>query len=90
MTQSHLLLYVGLAAIAGVTLVQVFRHPGLVFWKLAKSAAIGCLFVFAVNWIGQYFHYHLPFNAFTALTAGFLGLPGVGMLVALNVWLYHT
>lgn len=89
MTQGHMLLYLALAVVAGIALVQIFRHPGLVFWKLAKSAAIGCLFVLGVNFIGHYFQYHLPLNAFTALTAGFLGLPGVGMLVALNLWLYH-
>ena len=89
MTQGHILLYALLAVVAGIALIRVFRHPGLIFWKLAKSAAIGCLFVFAVNWVGQYFHYHLPFNAFTALTAGFLGIPGVGMLIALHLWLFQ-
>lgn len=89
MTQGHLLLYILIGIVALIVLAQVFRHPGQVFWKLAKTAALGCLFVLAVNWVGGYFHYHLPFNAITALTAGFLGIPGVGMLIGLQLWLYH-
>lgn len=89
MTQGHILLYAGAAIVAIIVVAQVLRHPGQVFWKLAKSAALGCLFVLGVNFVGQYFHYHLPFNAITALTAGFLGLPGVGMLIALQLWLFH-
>ncbi|MCL6454522.1 MAG: pro-sigmaK processing inhibitor BofA family protein [Alicyclobacillus sp.] len=89
MTQTHLLLYGALGIAAILVVAKVLQHPGQVFWKLAKSVALGCLFVLAVNWVGQYFHYHLPFNAFTALTSGFLGLPGVGMLILLQLWLYH-
>ncbi|MCL6594563.1 MAG: pro-sigmaK processing inhibitor BofA family protein, partial [Alicyclobacillus sp.] len=49
---------------------------------------LGCLFIYAVNWVGQQFHFHLPLNPVTALTAGFLGIPGLVALVALHLWLY--
>jgi inhibitor of the pro-sigma K processing machinery len=44
--------------------------------------------VLAVNWIGGYFHYHLPLNPVTALVAGFLGLPGVAALITMQLWLF--
>lgn len=89
MLQGHVLLYAALAIAAVFVIAQVLQHPGQVLWKLLKSVALGCLFILGVNWVGQFLHYHLPFNALTALTAGFLGLPGVGMLIALQLWLYH-
>ncbi len=87
MTQHQLLIGIGLF-LAGVYVVSQFvRYPGQMFWKLAKSAVLGCLFVLAVNWIGGYFQFHLPFNPITALTAGFLGIPGVAALVVLKAWI---
>lgn len=81
-------LWLGGGLIGVFVLAQLLQHPRQIVWKLSKSAVLGCLFVFAVNWIGQYFHYHLPFNAVTALTAGFLGLPGVAALITLQLWLF--
>jgi inhibitor of the pro-sigma K processing machinery len=88
MSHSQLILWIGAALVALALVAQVVKYPRQVFWKVLKSAAFGCLFIFAVDWVGQYFHYHLPFNPLTALTAGFLGIPGVVALVTLQLWLY--
>ncbi|MCL6516604.1 pro-sigmaK processing inhibitor BofA family protein [Alicyclobacillus sp.] len=88
MPSPHGLVWIGLALVGVFVVAQVVRYPGQVFWWLVKSAALGCLFVFAVNWVGQYLHYHLPFNPITALTAGFLGIPGLAALILLHLWLY--
>lgn len=88
MIHSQWILWAGAGLIALVVVAQVVKYPGLIFWKLVKSAVIGCLFIFAIDWVGQYFHYHLPFNPLTALTAGFLGIPGVVALVSLQLWLF--
>jgi inhibitor of the pro-sigma K processing machinery len=88
MANVQIYIWLALGLVGLVLMAQVIRYPGQIFWKIAKSAALGCLFVFAVNWIGQYFHYHLPFNPMTAFTAGFLGIPGVVALITLQLWLY--
>ncbi|MCL6600831.1 MAG: pro-sigmaK processing inhibitor BofA family protein [Alicyclobacillus macrosporangiidus] len=88
MPNPHLLLWAGLALMGVFAASQVLRYPGQVFWWVVKSAVLGCLFVFAVNWVGQYVHYHLPFNPLTAMAAGLLGIPGVAALIVLHLWLY--
>lgn len=87
MTEQHLLIGIGLFLVGVYVVSQFVRYPGQMFWKLVKSAILGCLFVLAVNWIGGYFQFHLPFNPITALTAGFLGIPGVAALVVLKAWI---
>lgn len=82
----HLALWTGIALVGLFALSQVARYPKQVFWRFAKAAALGCLFILAVNWVGGYFHYHLPFNPYTALVAGFLGVPGMAALVTLHLW----
>ncbi|MCL6549228.1 MAG: pro-sigmaK processing inhibitor BofA family protein [Alicyclobacillus sp.] len=69
---------------------QVLRHPGQIFWKLVKSAGMGCLMVLAVNWIGGYVHYHLPLNPLTVSAAGLLGIPGVAAMVAVHAWMFSA
>ena len=80
--------WVVIAAAALFATTQIVQYPGRIAWRLAKSAVLGLVFVLAVNWVGQYFHYHLPLNAMTALTAGFLGIPGVAALVAMHLWVF--
>ncbi|GMA50570.1 sigmaK-factor processing regulatory BofA [Alicyclobacillus contaminans] len=87
MSEQHLLIGIGLFLIGVYAVAQVVRYPRQMAWKLVKSAVLGCLFVLAVNWIGGYFHFHLPFNPVTALTAGFLGIPGVAALIVMKLWL---
>ncbi|MCL6626779.1 MULTISPECIES: pro-sigmaK processing inhibitor BofA family protein [Alicyclobacillus] len=86
MSHTSLYLWAALGLIAVIVLAQAARHPGQVLGKLIRSAAAGCLFVLVVNWLGHYVQFHLPFNPFTALTAGLLGIPGVLALVVLHLW----
>lgn len=81
-------LWVGVIIIVALLIGQFFRRPGQVAWLILRNIALGCLFVFAVNWIGGYAHFHLPFNPITALTAGFLGIPGVAALIAFKLWIF--
>ncbi len=80
-------IWVGLLLIAVVLFSQIVRYPGKIFIGILKSAVLGCLVIFATNWVGQYFHFHIPFNAITTMTAGFLGLPGLAALITLKLWI---
>lgn len=80
--------WIGLGLIGFFLLAQLMRHPKQILLRIFRTAVMGCLFVIAVDWIGQYFHYHLPFNPLTALTAGLLGIPGVLALITLQLWVF--
>lgn len=45
---------------------------------------IGALFLFFLNAFGSAFDYHIPINLVTASVSGFLGIPGLIVLVAID------
>lgn len=52
--------------------------------KLIINGVIGGILLFLVNLIGGFVNLHITINPITALIAGFLGVPGVVMLVILQ------
>jgi inhibitor of the pro-sigma K processing machinery len=47
---------------------------------------IGALFLFFLNIAGNQFGIHIPINIVTSAVSGFLGLPGLFALVAIDTW----
>ncbi|CAH0347744.1 pro-sigmaK processing inhibitor BofA family protein [Bacillus sp. CECT 9360] len=47
---------------------------------------IGAVFLFFLNALGNQFGVHVPINLVTASVSGFLGIPGVAALAAINYW----
>lgn len=47
---------------------------------------IGALFLFFLNAFGNQFGIHVPINFVTAFISGFLGIPGLFTLVAIQTW----
>lgn len=45
---------------------------------------IGALFLFFLNLLGTSIHLHIPINLVTTAVSGFLGLPGLAALVAIQ------
>lgn len=52
--------------------------------KLIYNGALGGLMIGVVNLLGAYVDLYLPINPLTALVAGFLGIPGVVLIVLLH------
>lgn len=52
--------------------------------RLAANAAVGLVILLLFNYVGGNFGFHVPLNPVTALVAGMLGIPGVGLMVALQ------
>ena len=50
----------------------------------AIKIMIGALFLFFLNAFGTAVNIHIPINVATASVSGFLGLPGVAALVAID------
>jgi inhibitor of the pro-sigma K processing machinery len=54
---------------------------------LLINSAIGVFLLLLINFLGTPFSLNLPINLATVLVAGFLGLPGVVLLVILSfIW----
>jgi inhibitor of the pro-sigma K processing machinery len=47
---------------------------------------IGALFLFFLNTLGTQFDIHVPINLITSAISGFLGIPGLFALVAIDMW----
>lgn len=63
---------------------RVLIMPLKIVIKLVYNALIGGVILLLLNFIGGYFGLHIALNPVTALVVGFLGVPGVIMLLILQ------
>ena len=61
--------------------------PIYLFWKLLLNSLCGFLCLWLLNTIGGFTGLYFPVNAVTVIIAGFLGLPGIGILALAQVLL---
>jgi inhibitor of the pro-sigma K processing machinery len=77
-----------LAWVAGILLVLAFgrkmKVPLRIALKLIVNGLLGGASILLINLLGQAIHFHISLNAFSALIAGMLGLPGVILLIILK------
>lgn len=76
-------------AIGGMLLglVRLVAAPIRLAWKLAVNGLAGLACLWLVNLAAGVTGLYIPINAVTALTAGLLGLPGIGLLAVVQIWL---
>lgn len=72
---------IGVLLIAGAPL-KPLRYLG----NGAIKVVIGVLFLFFFNVFGASLGVHIPINVFTAMISGFLGLPGLASLAAIQLF----
>lgn len=58
--------------------------PLKIVWRFIYNGIIGGIVLWILNLIGGFFGFTLPLNPLTALIVGFLGVPGVILLVVLK------
>ena len=63
--------------------IKPLRFIGTTFAKLL----IGALLLFFLNTLGNQFGIHVPINLTTSAVSGFLGIPGIFALVAIEMWI---
>jgi inhibitor of the pro-sigma K processing machinery len=68
-------------------MAQVIMKPVKLLWKLIINSAIGLVLLLIVNYGAAYFGFALPINIITVLVAGFLGIPGILLLVCFSLLL---
>ena len=82
---------VAIAYVFGIILLyivgRIFFMPLKLVFKLIYNGLIGGIMLWAVNFIGSHFDFAIAINPFTALVAGFLGLPGVVLLILFKIFI---
>ncbi|NLO22196.1 MAG: pro-sigmaK processing inhibitor BofA [Syntrophomonadaceae bacterium] len=66
-------------------IAQLFFKPIKLLWKLIFNSAVGLIILLLINVIGTSFAFMIPVNLITILIAGFLGIPGVLLLVCFQL-----
>ena len=72
-------------ALMAVSLVRMLMLPMKLIFKLGVHSACGFLCLWLLNAISGFTGIYFPINAVTALIAGILGLPGIGLMAVLTV-----
>ena len=72
-------------AFLAVLAVRAMLLPIRFLWKMGIHSGCGFLCLWLLNSIAPFTGILFPMNAVTVLTAGFLGLPGIGLLAILAV-----
>lgn len=60
---------------------RMFLMPIKLIFRLIYNGLIGGAMLWLLNFVGVYIGFNIPINPITALVAGFLGLPGVVLLI---------
>lgn len=68
-------------------LVRLMALPIRWFWKLSINSACGFLCLWLLNSLAGFTGLYFPINAVTVVVAGFLGLPGIGVLALVQLFL---
>ena len=72
-------------ALMAVVLVRAMLLPMKLIVKVGLHSACGFLCLWLLNLPAPFTGIALPINAVTVLAAGFLGLPGIGLMAVLAV-----
>ncbi len=80
-----------LAYLFGIVLIlfigKIFLMPLKLVFKLLYNGAIGGIMLYVINFVGSHFGFTLALNPVTALVAGFLGIPGIVLLILLKLFI---
>ena len=74
-------LMLGATVLFVVILIRILAKPIKWIFKLLINAFFGFAVLFIVNFFGESFGLHLEYDLVNCLVTGFLGVPGVVLLV---------
>lgn len=66
---------------------KAFMKPIRLLWKLLLNSVVGLALLMIFNYAASNFALLIPINVITVLIAGFLGIPGVLLLLAFQLLL---
>lgn len=77
-----------IAYLFGLGLIYLFiwlmYYPLKITVKLILNALIGTVLLIVINLVGKFMGFIMPINIITILVGGFLGIPGVILLLVLK------
>ncbi|QGU93783.1 pro-sigmaK processing inhibitor BofA [Clostridium bovifaecis] len=74
-------MYFAVGIILLFLVVKVLAWPIKILWKLIVNGVLGVVLLVVVNFLGGYLGFNIGINVWTALIAGFFGVPGVIFLL---------
>lgn len=80
----NMVLIYGFGIILLFIIGRAFLMPMKIISKLVLNTLLGAAGLFIINYIGGFFGFHIALNIVTALITGFLGVPGVVLLILLK------
>jgi inhibitor of the pro-sigma K processing machinery len=80
----NVLLGIGVAVIVGLYLLRALSQPLARLGKAALRSGVAFFIIWAVNVVGAFVGFHMGLNLVSALTVGFLGVPGAALLLAVK------
>ena len=86
MTTISSLLILGAFILLCWLLLKILTAPIRLILKLFMNAGLGFVTLFIVNFFGGFFGLSLGINFINAAITGFLGLPGVILLLVLKIF----
>ena len=72
-------------ALVALVLVRLLLMPMKLIFKIGIHSGCGFLCLWLLNSVAGFTGAYFPINAVTVLVAGFLGLPGIGVMALLEV-----
>lgn len=72
-------------ALLAIVLIRLLLLPMKLIFKIALHSAAGFVCLWLLNSISGFTGLFFPINAVTVVVAGFLGLPGIGIMALLAV-----
>jgi len=79
-----------IAVLGGLIILLLFTgapfKPARFIGQTAIKIVIGALLLFFLNAVGNRYGIHVPINLITSVISGFLGIPGVLALAAIDHW----
>lgn len=83
----ELLLAYGLGLVILYMLGKLLLVPGRWLWRLALNSLVGALLMWIINLFSGLTGFAVAVNPLTLMLAGLLGVPGVGLNIALTLML---
>ena len=76
---------IGLLLVVIAILNKLVISPAKLVFRAGYSLVFGMILIWGFNYVGGFFGLYIPANIVTILTAGILGLPGLGLMVVLQL-----
>lgn len=87
MATTNLVMAIIFLLIIVLIIAQLIMKPLKLVWKLIINSVIGLVLLMLTNYIGAFFNFGLPLNILTVLISGFLGVPGILLLICFQLLL---